>query len=57
MKGAKRVIGIDNVPERLDFAATRSNIEVIDFSKHKDVVKRLQELVPGGVDVAIDAGK
>ncbi|KAI5121819.1 hypothetical protein M0805_003255 [Coniferiporia weirii] len=56
LKGAKRVIGIDRVPERLTFAMEKSGIEVIDFSVHKDVVKRLQELVPGGLDVALDCG-
>lgn len=51
--GAKRVIGIDNVPFRLNFAAEKSGIETINFSEHTDVVKRLQELVPGGIDVGL----
>ncbi|KAF7326520.1 GroES-like protein [Mycena sanguinolenta] len=55
MKGASRVIGIDNVRERL-LMAESSGIEVINFSEHTDVVKRIQELVPGGLDVAIDCG-
>ena len=54
--GAKRVIGIDNVPHRLNFAAEKSGIETINFSEHTDVVKRLQELVPGGIDVALHCG-
>ncbi|TDL25877.1 GroES-like protein [Rickenella mellea] len=56
VKGAKRVIGIDRIPERLAFAQHKSGIETIDFSEHTDVVKRLQEMVPGGLDVAIEAG-
>ncbi|KAJ6523463.1 GroES-like protein [Mycena vulgaris] len=56
MKGAARVIGIDNVPARLLFAQEKSGIETIDFSQHTDVVKRIQELVPGGLDRAIDCG-
>lgn len=56
LMGASRVIGIDKVPERLNFAQAKSEIEVIDFSEYKDVVKRLQELVPGGIDVALDCG-
>ena len=56
IKGAKRVIGIDCVPERLALAQEKSGIETINFKEHTDVVKRLQELVPGGLDVAIDAG-
>lgn len=56
MKGASRVIGIDAVPERLAFAKEKSGIEVIDFKEHKDVPKRIYELVPRGLDVAIDCG-
>lgn len=56
MKGASRVIGIDKVPARLLFAREKSGIETIDFTEHTDVVKRIQELVPGGLDVAIDCG-
>ncbi|KAJ7217737.1 GroES-like protein [Mycena pura] len=56
MNGAKRVIGIDKVPARLKLAHEKSGIEIIDFSVHTDVVKRIQELVPGGLDVAIDCG-
>lgn len=56
LKGAKRVIGIDQVPERLAFASA-SGIEPLDFSQFKDVPKRLYELVPGGLDVAIDCGE
>lgn len=56
LKGAKRVIGIDQVPERLSFAAEKSGVEPLNFSEHTDVVKRIQELVPGGLNVAIDCG-
>ena len=56
LKGASRVIGIDRVPERLKKAA-ELGVETIDFSKHTDVVKRIQELVPGGLNVAMDCGK
>ncbi|KZT72752.1 GroES-like protein [Daedalea quercina L-15889] len=55
-KGAKRVIGVDRIPERLAFARDKLGIETIDFSQYTDVVKRFQEVVPGGLDVAIDAG-
>ncbi|ESK94741.1 alcohol dehydrogenase [Moniliophthora roreri MCA 2997] len=56
LKGAKRVIGIDKDPRRLAFAREKSGIETIDFTKHKDVPKRIYELVPRGLDVAIDCG-
>lgn len=57
LKGASRVVGIDNVPERLAFAREKSRIETLDFSQHTDVVKRIQELFPGGLDVALDCDK
>lgn len=56
LKGAKRIIGIDRVSERLAFAEKESGVEPLDFSKHTDVVKRLQEICPGGLDVALDCG-
>ncbi|KAF8882953.1 GroES-like protein [Infundibulicybe gibba] len=56
LKGASRVIGIDTIPERLAFARDKSGIEVIDFKEHSDVAKRIHELVPGGLDVALDCG-
>ncbi|KAH7332612.1 GroES-like protein [Rhizoctonia solani] len=56
IKGAKRVIGIDSQPQRLQFAAEKSGIETLNFKEYPDVAKRLHELVPGGVDVALDCG-
>lgn len=56
LKGAGRVIGIDRIPERLAFAQGESGVEPLDFSKHTDIVKRLQEVAPGGLDVALDCG-
>lgn len=56
LMGAKRIIGIDSVATRLAMAQERFGIEVIDFSVHKDVVKRIYELVPRGVDCALDCG-
>ncbi|KAI0036140.1 GroES-like protein [Vararia minispora EC-137] len=66
LKGAKRVIVIDQVKERLDMAR-EAGAEVIDFAgqgadgrsatgKKTDVVKMIMDSVPGGLDVAIDAG-
>lgn len=56
LKGASRIIGIDKVPERLAFARDKLGIEVLDFTKFTDVPKRLYELVPRGLDVALDCG-
>jgi len=54
-RGAKRVIGIDNIPYRLNIAKEKLGVEVINFNEIKDVWKHLKEIVPGGPDVAIDA--
>ena len=57
LKGASRIIAIDRVPERLKFAEEKLGIETIDFSKHSDVTKHIYELVPRGLDVALDCGE
>ncbi|KAH7697540.1 GroES-like protein, partial [Aphelenchoides avenae] len=51
--GAKRIIGIDAVPERLALARDVLKIDVIDFGK-EDVVNRVHEMLGGSLDVAID---
>jgi len=56
LKGASRVIGIDRIPERLNLAAEKLGIETINFSEFSDVPKRIYELVPRGLDVALDCG-
>ncbi|CAN5238170.1 zinc-dependent alcohol dehydrogenase [soil metagenome] len=54
-QGAGRVIGVDNVPERLSLAA-KYGIETVDFSAVDDVKEIILELTGGrGVDAAIDA--
>merc|ERR1711939_82098 len=55
LAGAKRVIAIDNVPERLAMARDNIGCEVIDFSQTKDVVKVLYEKEPEGINCCIDA--
>ncbi|CAF1205384.1 unnamed protein product [Rotaria sordida] len=52
--GAKRIIGIDCVPERLDIARKYLGIETINF-KECDTTKKLLELVPDGVDCSLEA--
>lgn len=56
MKGASRIIAIDHVPERLE-RAKEQGCEVIDFSIVKDVGHKVHEMVPGGLDVALDCGE
>jgi threonine dehydrogenase-like Zn-dependent dehydrogenase len=54
-QGAGRVIGVDNVPERLSLAA-KYGIETIDFSAVEDVKEIMLDLTDGrGVDAALDA--
>ncbi|EEB08891.2 glutathione-dependent formaldehyde dehydrogenase [Schizosaccharomyces japonicus yFS275] len=55
IRGARSIIGIDSVPERLELAASKLKIHVIDRSKVKDIPAKIMEIVPGGVDAAIEA--
>src|SRR5919202_1359749 len=53
--GAGRVIGVDNVPERLALAG-KYGVETVDFSAVDDVKDVMLDLTDGrGVDAAIDA--
>jgi len=57
-KGAKRVIGIDN-NWRTEYAKSKiPGLETINYTKLKSdesVPTKVHEMVPGGVDVSIDA--
>ncbi|WP_436714517.1 zinc-dependent alcohol dehydrogenase [Roseiconus lacunae] len=55
MLGAKRVIAIDHVPERLEMARTISKAEVINYET-SDIYETLQDWTKGrGPDCCIDA--
>ncbi|GEP84397.1 alcohol dehydrogenase [Staphylococcus piscifermentans] len=54
LKGAKRVIGIDNVEHRLNHAKQYNGAEVYNFSKEDNIGKLLHETTCGGADVVID---
>jgi len=54
IKGASRVIGVDKVPNRLA-KAKEMGVDTVDFSVYSDVARRIKELVPDGLDVAVDA--
>ena len=54
LAGASLVIGIDSVPERLEFAK-RMGADVVLNYKEQDVVAEIKRLTGGGVDVAIEA--
>ena len=54
-QGARQVIGIDLVPERLQRAAARG-VEALDWTAHDDVPAAVRELTGGrGPDAVIDA--
>jgi len=54
IRGAKQVIGIDCVPERLDLAKRVMGIDLINF-KTENVIERMKQLCPGGPDCGIEA--
>lgn len=53
IKKASRIIGIDQVPERLEMAKSVLNIEVLNFAE-ENTVKTLLKMFPTGVDCAIE---
>ncbi|TAQ88570.1 hypothetical protein B7494_g3103 [Chlorociboria aeruginascens] len=55
LAGARRVIIIDNVKERLALAAEKIGCDPINFDEDTDVVAKIYELEPEGVDCGIDA--
>ncbi|KAM6499445.1 GroES-like protein [Amanita muscaria] len=56
LKGASRVIVIDGVQSRLDYAREKLGVETLNFETYSNVPKRIYELFPRGLDVAIDCG-
>ncbi len=56
LMGARRVIAVDPVEERLDFARRHNHVETVNLREVKDIVGHLKKLTEGrGPDVAIDA--
>ncbi|RFU64925.1 zinc-dependent alcohol dehydrogenase [Peribacillus glennii] len=54
MKGAKRVIAVDNLPYRLNHAKKMNNVETINFGKYDDTGSYIKQITEGGADVVID---
>lgn len=54
MKGATRVIAVDNIPYRLNHAKKMNNVEIIHFDQHEDTGMYIKEITKGGADVVID---
>lgn len=51
---ASRIIAVDNVPERLALAKEKWGVETINFDKESDVVAKIFEIEPNGLDRSID---
>ena len=54
LKGAKRIIAVDNIKYRLAHAHKYNHVETIDFTEHDDTVEFIKEITHGGADVVID---
>src|SRR5262245_13683826 len=56
LMGAGRVIAVDWVPYRLEFAKLYNNVETVNFAEVDDIIARLKKMTDGqGADVCIDA--
>lgn len=54
LKGAERLIAIDNVQHRLNHAKKYNGAEVYNFDEEQEIGKVLKEKTRGGADVVID---
>ncbi len=56
LMGAERVISVDHVPYRMEFARQFAGVETVNYEDVDDIVMHLKELTGGrGPDVCIDA--
>lgn len=53
-KGAKRVIAVDYIDNRLQYSKNVNKTEIFDFTKHDDMGEVLKDATNGGADVVID---
>ncbi|CAN7414461.1 alcohol dehydrogenase catalytic domain-containing protein [Rossellomorea sp. LjRoot5] len=54
LKGAERVIAVDQVDHRLAHAKRTNQAEIFNFQNHSDIGSLLHEETKGGADVVID---
>lgn len=54
MKGAARVIAVDNVDHRLQHARKMNGVEIVNFSNVSEVGNELYEMTKGGAEIVID---
>ena len=54
MKGASRVIAVDELQYRMEKAKRINNVEIVDFSQHDNTGAFIHDLTQGGARVVID---
>lgn len=54
MRGAKRVIAIDNLPYRLNKSKQMNKVEAYNFDEYNVMGSYIKEITSGGADVVID---
>lgn len=54
MKGAARVIAVDELPYRMERAKRMNNVEIVDFSQHDNTGAFIHDLTKGGARIVID---
>lgn len=54
LKGAKRVIAVDQVDHRLEHGKRTNQVDTFNFKNHDDIGSLLYEETKGGADVVID---
>ena len=54
MKGAARVIAVDELPYRMERAKRMNNVEIVDFSQHDNTGAFIHDLTNGGARIVID---
>lgn len=54
LKGAERVIAVDNIPYRLQHAQKYNKAEVINFDDYENTGAYIKEITKGGADAVID---
>ncbi|MFD1029908.1 zinc-dependent alcohol dehydrogenase [Metaplanococcus flavidus] len=54
LKGAARVIAVDELPYRMEMAKRINNVEIVDFSQHDNTGAFIHDLTKGGARVVID---
>lgn len=54
LKGAERIIAVDNIPYRLEHAKKYNDVEIINFEDYDNAGEYIKEITHGGADVVID---